>query len=513
MTQGHLLSLITFLPLLGVVLLFLVPLGGGDKANTRMRLLALGTSCATFVLSLLLFTGFDPALEGFQFVEKETWIPSFGISYHRGVDGISLWFVLLSTLLTPIAIVSGFAIKEKVRLFMAAILVLETMMIGAFSSLDLVLFYVFFEGVLIPMFLMIGIWGGEKRLYAAMKFFLYTLLGSVLMLVAIFSMIVSAGTSDMTMLIGHSFPKEIGLWLFVAFFASFAVKTPMWPFHTWLPYAHVEAPTAGSVLLAGVLLKLGGYGFLRLCLQMLPEASLTFAPVMIGLSLVAILYASLVAMAQTDMKKLIAYSSVAHMGYVTLGLFSGTIEGIEGAMMVMLSHGIVSAALFLCVGVVYERLHTREIACFGGVASVMPRYASVMMVFTLAAVGLPGTSGFIGEFLTMLGAWQVHGAVAAIAALGVILGAAYMLWLYRRVFFGEAVKADVIGMRDLSLREAAMFAPLLILVVWVGFYPAVVRSVFAPSLHRVEERLHPRAFAEGEGELSRSYASVREETP
>jgi len=481
----HLLSLVTFFPLVGVILLLLMPKGDEGRAVAWTRGVAFGVSLITFFLSLGIYRAFDPAAHGFQLVEKLAWIPSFGLFYHKGVDGISLWFVLLSTLLSPIAILSGFAVKQKVRSFMIALLVLETMMIGMFTALDFFLFYVFFEGVLIPMFLIIGIWGGEKRIYAAMKFFLYTFLGSVLMLVAIFAMILKAGTSDMTALMAFPFPKEMALWLWLAFFASFAVKTPMWPFHTWLPFAHVEAPTAGSVILAGVLLKMGGYGFLRISLQMLPEASAFFAPLMIGLSLVAIVYTSLVALAQTDMKKLIAYSSVAHMGYVTLGLFSGTIEGIEGAMFVMLSHGFVSAALFLGVGVVYERLHTREIARYGGLATQMPRYASFMMVFTLAAVGLPGTSGFVGEFLTMLGAWHVGGFVAAGAALGVILGAAYMLWLYRRVFFGVVDKDDVRGLRDLSLREAAMLLPLLVLVLGMGVYPATYRSVFGPAVAQI----------------------------
>jgi len=489
MTHLPLLSLVTFLPLLGVLALLFLP--KGEKNATWARIIALGVSVLTFAVSLSLYRAFDPVAGGFQLIEKAAWIPSLGIAYHKGVDGISLWFVLLSTLLSPIAILSGFAVKERVRSFMIALLLLETMMIGMFTSLDFFLFYVFFEGVLIPMFLIIGVWGGEKRIYAAMKFFLYTFLGSVLMLVAIFAMILKAGTSDMTVLIGFNFPKEMAVWLWFAFFASFAVKTPMWPFHTWLPYAHVEAPTAGSVILAGVLLKMGGYGFIRVSLQMLPEASVRFAPLMVALSLVAILYTSLVALAQTDMKKLIAYSSVAHMGYVTLGLFTGTVQGIEGAMMVMLSHGLVSAALFLGVGVVYERLHTREITRYGGLATNMPRYASFVMVFTLAAVGLPGTSGFVGEFLTMQGAWLLSGRVAACAALGIILGAAYMLWLYRRVFFGEIDKDDVKEMKDLTVREVAMFLPLLVLVLWMGIYPTTFRTVFATDVARVAQEIHP----------------------
>ncbi|MDD2326495.1 MAG: NADH-quinone oxidoreductase subunit M, partial [Alphaproteobacteria bacterium] len=464
MTSFPLLSLMIFLPLVGLGLLALLP--SGDSAGTvrKVRGIALATSLVVFGLSLCLWSGFDPAA-GFQWIEYKPWLPTYGLAYHLGVDGISLCFVMLSALLMPIAVLSGFAVKVRVRSFMAALLLLETMMIGAFAALDLVLFYVFFEGVLIPMFLIIGVWGGDERLYAAMKFFLYTFLGSVLMLVAIFVMIHLSGTSDMIALKAYGFPKEIALGLWIAFFASFAVKTPMWPFHTWLPYAHVEAPTAGSVILAGVLLKMGGYGFIRICLAILPEASATFAPLVVGLSLVAILYTSLVALAQTDMKKLIAYSSVAHMGYVTLGLFSGSALGVDGAMMVMLSHGFVAAALFLVVGVVYERLHTRQIDHFGGVATVMPRYATIAMIFTLAAIGLPGTSGFVGEFLTMQAAWLASGPVAAIAALGLILGAAYMLWLYRRVFFGVAEKEDVKAMPDLTRRESLMFAPLLLLVI------------------------------------------------
>ena len=485
MTTFPLISLITFLPLAGAVGLMVAPRLAGERDAQFARLVALVVAAVTFALSLGLYGAFDPATEGFQLVEKAAWIPAFGISYFRGVDGISLWFVLLSTLLTPIAILSGFVVKTRVRSFMAALLILETMMVGMFSALDFFLFYVFFEGVLIPMFLLIGVWGGEKRIYAAMKFFLYTFLGSVLMLVAIFAMVLKAGTSDMTALMAFPFPKEMAVWLWLAFFASFAVKTPMWPFHTWLPYAHVEAPTAASVILAGVLLKMGGYGFIRISLQMLPDASAVFAPMMIALSLIAIVYASLVALAQTDMKKLVAYSSVAHMGYVTLGIFSGNSIGLEGAMMVMLSHGLVSAALFLCVGVVYDRLHTRQIARFGGVATVMPRYASFVMVFTLAAVGLPGTSGFVGEFLSMQGAWLVSGPVAAMAALGIVLGAAYMLWLYKRVFFGAAEKTDVKTMTDLGAREIVMLAPLLVLIIWMGIYPATFRDVFAGAVAKI----------------------------
>lgn len=480
MTHIPLLSMLTFLPLLGAIFVAFTP------QERRARGIALGFSLLTFALSLVMLAQFDGSRAGFQLEEVYQWIPAFNIVYHKGIDGISLWFVLLTTLLTPICIVSGFAVTKRVPTFMAVMLVLETMIIGMFTALDFVLFYVFFEGVLIPMFLIIGIWGGEKRIYAAWKFFLYTFLGSVLMLVAIIYMSVQAGTTDMTaMMVKGLFSPEVAMWLWLAFFASFAVKTPMWPFHTWLPYAHVEAPTAGSVILAGVLLKMGGYGFIRISLQMLPDASAFFAPMMIGLGIVAIIYASLVALAQTDMKKLIAYSSVAHMGYVTLGIFSGTTQGLDGAMLVMLSHGFVASALFLGVGVVYERLHTRDIARYSGLAAVMPRYAAVFMVFTLAAIGLPGTSGFIGEFLTLLATWEVNKIAAGLAATGVVLGAAYMLWLYRRVFFGEVVSDEVRAMPDLSRREVLMFAPLVILVLWMGLHPATFSDLFAATLGQI----------------------------
>ncbi len=486
MPDFPILSFLTFLPLLGAGMIMLLARGRDGAA----RQIALGTTLAVFALSLEMLWQFDPSQSGFQLEETAQWIPAFNVVYHKGVDGISVWFVMLSALLTPICVLAGFGIKKRLPDFMAAMLILESMMIGMFTALDFVLFYVFFEGVLIPMFLIIGVWGGNGRIYAAYKFFLYTFLGSVLMLLAIIAMSLHVGTTDMAAMMGGKFPKEMAVWLWLAFFASFAVKTPMWPFHTWLPFAHVEAPTAGSVILAGVLLKMGGYGFIRVSLQMLPEASATFAPMMLWLGVIAIVYASLVALAQTDMKKLIAYSSVAHMGYVTLGIFSGNQQGLDGAMLVMLSHGFVSAALFLAVGVVYDRLHTREIARYGGVASVMPRYAAVFMVFTLAAVGLPGTSGFVGEFLSMAGAWQADKIIAALAATGVVLGAAYMLWLYRRVFFGEAVHADVKAMPDLSAREWLMFAPLAVLVLWMGLHPATFSDLFTRSTEQVLAQYH-----------------------
>jgi NADH-quinone oxidoreductase subunit M len=486
MTDFPILSAVTFLPLLGALTIMLVKGGEDNKLGAKIaQQIALWVSIATFALSVQMLRQFDPSVTGFQLVERFVWIPSFNIAYIKGIDGISVWFVMVSTLLMPICILSAIGgVKKRVKEFMIALLVLETMMIGMFTALDFVLFYLFFEGVLIPMFLIIGIWGGEKRTYAAYKFFLYTFLGSVLMLVAIFAMVIHLGTTDMTAMMGNKFPPQMAALLWMAFFVSFAVKTPMWPFHTWLPYAHVEAPTAGSVILAGVLLKMGGYGFFRISIQMLPEASKHFAALPIILSLIAIIYTSLVALAQTDMKKLIAYSSVAHMGYVTLGIFSFNDQGFDGAMMVMLSHTFVAAALFLCVGVVYDRMHTREIARYGGMATNMPRYAAVFMVFMLASVGLPGTSGFVGEFLSMQGAFLANSWYGLIAATGVVLGAAYMLWLYRRLFYGPLVKSDVKAMPDLNLREIAMFAPLLVLVLWIGIHPSTFRNVYAPTLEK-----------------------------
>ncbi len=479
------LSFLTFLPLAGVALILLLTRRGDAGHARRARRIALAVSGATFLFSLLLLKFFDPALPGFQLIEKFEWIPSLGVSYHKGIDGISLWFVLLSGLLSVVAVLSGFEVREKARGLMIALLTLETIMIGVFTSLDFFLFYVFFEGVLIPMFLVIGIWGGENRVYAATKFFLFTLLGSVLMLVGIFAMALHLGTSDMTAMIGATLPRDMGLWLWLVFFASFAVKTPMWPLHTWLPHAHVEAPTAGSVLLAGVLLKMGGYGFIRVSLQMLPEASAFFSPMMIALSLIAVVYASLVALAQKDMKKLVAYSSVAHMGFVTLGIFSGRATGVEGSIMIMLSHGLVASALFLCVGVLYDRTHTREISRYGGVAVRMPFFASYALVFTLASLGLPGTSGFVGEFMSLSGAWHYNKIVAAFAALGIILGAAYMLWLYRRVFLGPLDKGDIKTLPRMTLREFLMLTPLVVLVVWMGVHPGSFRDAFAPAVERI----------------------------
>ena len=416
---------------------------------------------------------------------------SLGLAYHLGVDGISMFFILLSTLLTVLCIAASWiSITDRVKEYMISFLVLETLMIGMFSALDLVLFYVFFEGVLIPMFLIIGVWGGPRRNYAAFKFFLYTLVGSVLMLLAILTMIFESGTADITTLLNHDFPVSLQPWLWLAFFASFAVKVPMWPVHTWLPDAHVEAPTAGSVILAGVLLKFGGYGFLRFSLPMFPIASADFTPFIFGLSVIAIIYTSLVALAQEDMKKLIAYSSVAHMGFVTMGCFAANQQGIEGAIIQMLSHGVVSAALFLVVGIVYDRIHSREISSYGGLVHRMPFYAFIFMIFMLASVGLPGTSGFVGEFLILIGTFQVNTWVALLGATGVIIGAAYMLYLYRRVIFGELTKEDLKKILDVSPREIAVFAPLIFIVFFMGIYPIPFLDVMHSSVENLIERYH-----------------------
>ena len=492
-----LLSLVTFLPLVGA-LFILATRGEAEVVARNARNMALWTSLITFALSLMIWAQFENSTADFQLVEKVAWMPEFGIGYHMGVDGISMFFVLLSTLLTPICVLASWdSVKTRVKEYMIAFLVLETMMVGMFCALDLVLFYIFFEAVLIPMFIIIGVWGGARRVYAAFKFFLYTLLGSVLMLLAILAMYFDAGTTDIPTLMAHGFPAGMQHWLWLAFFASFAVKVPMWPVHTWLPDAHVEAPTAGSVILAGVLLKMGGYGFIRFSLPMMPEASEYFAPLVFALSIVAVIYTSLVALAQQDMKKLIAYSSVAHMGFVTIGIFTATMQGLQGAIFQMLSHGIVSGALFLCVGVVYDRLHTREIARYGGLVHNMPRYALVFMVFMLASVGLPGTSGFVGEFLVLTGAFMTNSWIAFLAATGVVLGAAYMLYLYRRVVFGELDKDDVKAMLDLNWREKAMFAPLIVLVLWMGIYPSTFLDVMAVSVENLIQN-YETALAAGQ---------------
>ena len=476
------LSIVTFLPLAGV--LFLLMIKGDEKALAQnSRFVAMWVSGFTFLVSLPLLIGFDSSVTGYQFEEKAVWLAGTGIGYHMGVDGISMPFVLLSTLLTPLAILASWrAITHRVREYMIAFLVLETMMVGMFVSLDMLMFYLFFEAVLIPMFLIIGIWGGPRRVYAAFKFFLYTLLGSVLMLVCMLAMYIDAGTTDIPALTAHQFAESMQTWLFLGFLASFAVKVPMWPVHTWLPDAHVEAPTAGSMILAGVLLKMGGYGFLRFSLPMFPLASEFFAPLIFTLSIIAVIYTSLVALAQSDMKKMIAYSSVAHMGFVTIGIFTMTEQGIAGAMFQMISHGLVSAALFFCVGVVYDRLHTREISAYGGVAAVMPRYAVFFMFMMLASVGLPGTSGFVGEMLVLVGAWHASSWVAFFTATGLVLGATYMLWLYRRVMFGAIVNDQVKAMEPMQMREFSIFLPLTFLVLLFGVYPMALLDVMAVSI-------------------------------
>ncbi|HRK94807.1 MAG TPA: NADH-quinone oxidoreductase subunit M [Rhodospirillales bacterium] len=489
MTNLPILSLVTFLPLVGAA--FIATIRGEPAVVARnARNVALLTAAATFVLSLGIWFNFDTSQAGFQFVERSEWMPTFGIAYHMGVDGISMLFVLLTTLLVPICILASWeSITVRVKEYMIAFLVMETMMVGTFSALDLILFYLFFESVLIPMFLIIGIWGGPRRIYSAFKFFLFTFAGSVLMFLALLTMYLQAGTTDIPVLMQHDFPVDLQVWLWLAVLAGFAVKLPMWPVHTWLPDAHVEAPTAGSVILAGVLLKFGGYGFLRFSLPMLPEASVIFMPLMFGLGIIAIIYTSLVALAQEDMKKLIAYSSVAHMGYVTVGAFTMTVQGVQGALFQMLSHGIVSAALFLVVGVVYDRVHSRDISVYGGVVERMPGYALVFMVFMLASVGLPGTGGFVGEFLVMLGAFRVNAWVGALTATGMILGAAYMLYLYRRVVFGQLTKDKLKGLLDLTPRETAVFAPLLVLVIWMGVYPKPFLDVMHASVGQLVERV------------------------
>ena len=492
MSHWPLLSLVTFLPLVGAAFILMAR---GDEAVVarNARNIALWTSVIVFALSLLLWIEFDSNTADFQFVERSDWVTlgGFQFTYHMGIDGISLFFVLLSTLLTLLSIASAWVVIQfRVKEFMVAFLVLETLMVGIFCALDFVLFYVFFEGVLIPMFLIIGVWGGSNRIYSAFKFFLYTLLGSVLMLLAVLAVYFQTGTTDIEFALAHGdlFPAGLQKWLWLAFFASFAVKVPMWPVHTWLPDAHVEAPTAGSVILAGILLKLGGYGFVRFSLPIFPLASAYFAPLIFTLSAIAVIYTSLVALAQTDMKKLIAYSSIAHMGLVTMGTFAVTSEAVQGAIIQMLSHGLVSGALFLCVGVLYDRLHTHEIARFGGLVDRMPAYAFVFMAFTLAAIGLPGTSGFVGEFLILLGTFRVSTLYSALGATGMFLGVAYMLYLYRRVIFGTITRADLRGMLDLSLREKVVFAPLLLLVLWMGVYPnSFLRPIQASVDHLVQQ--------------------------
>lgn len=498
MSNIPLLSVITFLPLVGVALILLLVRGDVKDDSKSAKQIALLTTVATFLISLGVWTGFDNSTADFQFVEKAEWLPGVGVNYHMGIDGISMLFVLLSTLLTPICILSAWeAVTKRAKEYMISFLILETMMIGMFCALDMMLFYIFFEGVLIPMFIIIGVWGGQNRIYAAFKLFLYTLLGSVLMLVAMMAMYWEAGSFDIPTLMAYNFPAQMQTWIWLAFFASFAVKVPMWPVHTWLPDAHVQAPTAGSVILAGVLLKMGGYGFLRFSIPMMPLASADFTPLIYTLSIVAVIYTSLVALVQEDMKKLIAYSSIAHMGFVTIGSFTGTIQGIEGGIFTMLSHGVVSAALFLIVGVIYDRIHTREISAYGGLVDRMPKYALIFMLFMMASVGLPGTSGFVGEVLVLVGVFQVDQWVAALAATGAILGAAYSLYLYRRIVFGTLTKESLKAILDMNRREVLVFAPLIILTLYAGVYPQPFLDVMHASVENLVNNYHAALDAAG----------------
>ncbi len=498
MQDWPLLSLTTFLPLVGAGFILIIR-GDAEVVARNARYVALWTSLTTFVLSLFIWFGFERGTADFQFLEEVAWIPEFDIVYRMGVDGISMPFVMLSTLLIPLCVIASWdAIRVRVKEYMVAFLVLETLMVGMFCALDLFVFYVFFEGVLIPMFLIIGVWGGERRVYSAFKFFLYTLAGSVLMLLGILAIYFTTGTSEIPVLLTTYLPATLQKWLWLAFFASFAVKVPMWPVHTWLPDAHVEAPTAGSVILAGVLLKMGGYGFLRFSLPMFPLASEFFTPLVFTLSIIAVIYTSLVALAQEDMKKLIAYSSVAHMGFVTAGAFSVTQQGLEGAMIQMLSHGVVSAALFLIVGVVYDRIHTRRIDRYDGLVERMPAYALFFMIFMLPSVGMPGTSGFVGEFLVLVGLFQVNTWVATLCASGMVLGAAYMLYLYRRVIFGIMTKVDLKSINDLVWREKVVFAPLIAVVFWMGIYPASFIDVMSASISNLIDNYNA-ALAAAEG--------------
>jgi len=472
MTDIPLLSLTIFLPLLGALVILLIK--EDENSINNIKKVALWTSVGVFLLSLLIWLQFDNTNGTYQFEEKFRWFNDFNFYYHIGIDGISLFMVILSTFLTPLCILASWeSIKKRVKEYMIAFLFLETVMIGMFSSIDILLFYIFFEAVLIPMYLIIGIWGGERRIYASFKFFLYTLLGSVLMLIAIVVIYRLTDSMSIETLQGNYFTKNIQIYLWLAFFASFAVKIPMWPFHTWLPDAHVEAPTAGSVILAGVLLKMGGYGFIRFSLGMLPEASYYFSPLIMTLSIVAVIYTSLVALAQTDIKKLIAYSSVAHMGLVTIGIFVVNSQGLEGAMIQMISHGVVSGALFLCVGVIYDRMHTRDIKFYGGLVNRMPVYATVFMIFMLGSVGLPGTSGFVGEFLVIVGAFQYSSIVVISAATGIVLSAVYMLFLYKRIIFGVMKNEKLTEILDLDNREKIILIPLAIAVIFIGIFPNI----------------------------------------
>ncbi|MDR9394180.1 MAG: NADH-quinone oxidoreductase subunit M [Roseovarius sp.] len=493
--MDNLLSIVTFIPAIAAAILAIFLRGEDAAAQRNAKWVALIATSLTFLVSLFILVGFDPADTGFQFVEEREWL--LGLKYKMGVDGISVLFVMLTTFIMPLTIAASWNVTVRVKEYMIAFLILETLMLGVFMALDLVLFYLFFEAGLIPMFLIIGIWGGKERIYASFKFFLYTFLGSVLMLVAMVAMFAEAGTTDIPTLMRHEFASEtftvLGVHIvggmqtlmFIAFFASFAVKMPMWPVHTWLPDAHVQAPTAGSVVLAAILLKMGGYGFLRFSLPMFPVGADVLTPLVLWMSAIAIVYTSLVALAQEDMKKLIAYSSVAHMGYVTMGIFAANQQGIDGAIFQMLSHGFISGALFLCVGVIYDRMHTREIDAYGGLVTRMPAYALIFMLFTMANVGLPGTSGFIGEFLTLVGIFQVNTWVALVATSGVILSAAYALWLYRRVVLGDLIKESLKSITDMGPREKAIFAPLVAMTLLLGVYPSLVTDIIGPSVENL----------------------------
>ncbi|THD73395.1 NADH-quinone oxidoreductase subunit M [Thalassobius vesicularis] len=512
--MDNLLSIVTFIPALAAAILAIFLRGEDAAAQRNAKYSALLATGITFLVSLFILAQFNPADTGFQFVEEREWL--LGLKYKMGVDGISVLFVMLTTFMMPLVIWASWGVEKRVKEYMIAFLLLETLMLGVFMALDLVLFYLFFEAGLIPMFLIIGIWGGANRIYASFKFFLYTFLGSVLMLVAMVAMYADAGTTDIPTLMHHTFASEsfsvLGIHvvgglqtlLFLAFFASFAVKMPMWPVHTWLPDAHVQAPTAGSVVLAAILLKMGGYGFLRFSLPMFPIGADVLTPLVFWMSAIAIVYTSLVALVQEDMKKLIAYSSVAHMGYVTMGIFAANQQGIDGAIFQMISHGFISGALFLCVGVIYDRMHTREIDAYGGLVNRMPAYALIFMFFTMANVGLPGTSGFIGEFLTLMGAFKANTWVAAVATSGVIFSAGYALWLYRRVVFGDLIKESLKTITDMTAREKAIFAPLVVMTLLLGVYPALVTDIIGPS---VEALVHNYDMALAEGHTATQVAA------